>query len=95
MARGSDLSPTGLHQPAAYQAYASLLSSNTPTPYASLSTQPLAEPIGHAADIRRRSRERYGRPLGEVEAAWADVASQPAHDGPVGRVRLDRQGGAV
>jgi hypothetical protein len=93
MARGSDLAPQDFTSLPAFQAYASLLSSNTPTPYASLSTQPLPEPTGQTADIRRRSRERYGRPLSDVEAVWAELAGQAAHDGPVGRVRLDR--GAV
>lgn len=87
MARGSTLAAEDFISLPAFQAYASLLSGGSPTPYASLVTQPLSGPVTRPSDIRRRSQERYGRPLSEVEAAWADLAGQTPADEPIGRVR--------
>lgn len=87
MARGSELVPEDFTSLPQFQAYASLLTGGTPTPFASLSTQPLSDPTTNPADMRRRSRERYGRPLSEVEAAWATLAGQIGPDESLGRIR--------
>ena len=57
-----------------YEMYASLLGDGQVTPFASGRTLPPEAPTSEPAHIRAASRERYGRPLREVEAGWAAVA---------------------
>lgn len=52
-----------------YQIYASLVADGQVTGYASAATQAPGKPVSDPAEIRRQSRERYGRPLTEIEAA--------------------------
>jgi hypothetical protein len=61
-----------------YALYASLFARGTVTPYASGRSLPLAPATMDAAALRQRSRERYGRPLDEVEAAFAALLSNDA-----------------
>lgn len=74
-----------------YQIYASLVADGQVTGYASAATQAPGDPISDPAGIRRLSRERYGRPLAEIEAALAallqgdrdpgeDVGRRPRRD---------------
>jgi hypothetical protein len=90
MARGSELDPEDFTSLGRYQAYASILSRGAPTGWASLQTRPLPAASGTPTTIRERSRQRYGRPLSEVEASWADLAGQGApRTEPLGRVRTE------
>lgn len=50
-------------------------------------SQPPSRPTGLAAEVKARSRERYGRPLAEVEAA-IDARRQAAEPAPKKRPRL-------
>ncbi|KJR10082.1 type IV secretion system DNA-binding domain-containing protein [Gordonia sihwensis] len=52
----------------AFTAQASLLVEGDRMPWCTIRTHPLPPKIQSAAHLRRRSRNRYGRPLGEVEA---------------------------
>jgi hypothetical protein len=54
-----------------YEVYASLFSGGKVTPYASGSTLAPSKPTANVPDLRRRSRERYGQPLDEIEAGFA------------------------
>ncbi len=79
-----DLSSLGSHD-----VYASLLHSGKASPYVSGTTQPLGKPTGSAADIRARSRQRFGRPLSEIEAGFAALVDGPMPpDSPPGRRRV-------
>lgn len=87
MARGSDLVPEDFTTLGRYQAYASLLSGGSPTPWASIATRPLPEPTSDPRAIRAASRERYGRPLSETEAGWVALAGQDRRVAePLGRI---------
>jgi Type IV secretion-system coupling protein DNA-binding domain len=73
-----------------YEIYASLFAAGQVTPYASGRTLPMPAPTNRAADLRARSRERYGQSLDAIEHGFADIvqpARQPgtAHSGPPGR----------
>lgn len=90
MARGSELTPEDFTSLGRYQAYASILSQGAPTGWASLQTRPLPTASGTPARIREHSRQRYGRPLTELEAGWADLAGQGApRTEPLGRVQTE------
>jgi hypothetical protein len=65
-----------------YEIYASLYAGGQATPYASGRTLPPSPPISDMDELRRRSRERYGRPLDEVEAGFAELLN--AADVPLG-----------
>ena len=74
-----------------YQVYASLFIGAV-TPYASGVTLPSGEAISSPTTLRHLSRDRYGRPLDEVEAGFADLISSPgaspgAGEDPTGRRR--------
>ena len=74
-----------------YQIYASLVADGQVTGYASATTNAPANPTSDPAEIRRQSRQRYGRPIAEIEAALAallggdrdpgeDVGRRPRRD---------------
>jgi DNA helicase HerA-like ATPase len=76
MAKGHpELSADDLVALPPYRAYASL--PVTDQRFVSISTTPLPEPTSDASDIRSLSRERYGRPIAEVEAAWITPTPEP------------------
>jgi hypothetical protein len=75
-----------------FEAYAQLVAGGELTSFASLRTRPLPPASSDAASIRRLSRERYGRPLAEVEADIARlVGADLSTDEPIG-IRQRRQG---
>jgi hypothetical protein len=71
MARGSDLEPADFTSLQLHHAYASLAAGGQVTPYASLRTLPLGEPGSDPAALKATSREKWGRPLDEIEAGFA------------------------
>lgn len=79
MAKGHpELMPDDFTALGAFQVYASL-QGNAPTQqrgdrYVSGCTQPLPPATASPEQLRRLSRERYGRPLGDIEAELADLA---------------------
>lgn len=62
----------------AYHVYASLLRRNSLQPWASGVTLPAPKPCSDPADIRARSRRRYGQPLADIEADFAALLDQGA-----------------
>lgn len=71
-----------------YEVYASLFADGRASPYASGTTLPLAEPTSAPDELRRRSRERYGRPLDEVEQGFVELATNQSGElGTTGRRR--------
>jgi hypothetical protein len=87
LARGTpDLTAEDFSALRKYEVYASLLSNGEQTPYASGRTLPPPTAISSPSDLRRLSRERYGRPLSEIEAGFASLLSPPPPpDEPLGR----------
>jgi hypothetical protein len=69
-----------------YEVYASLFAAGRGTPFGSARTLPPSPKLQNADELRALSRERYGRPLDQIEASFADLI-QPARtdDGPPGR----------
>ncbi|MFH5227294.1 type IV secretory system conjugative DNA transfer family protein [Antrihabitans spumae] len=57
----------------AYQVYASLVQDNTVQPWASGVTLPPPPVSSDPDDIRARSRAKFGQPLDEIEAGFADL----------------------
>jgi hypothetical protein len=73
----------------AFHAYGSLLSGGNRAPWSSIMTESLSAPIRSPDDIRARSRQRYGRPIAEVEGelmAAAGIGGNRANE-PFGRTR--------
>ena len=89
MARGQRLAQQDFMALGRYQAYASLLADGDPAGFASLTTRPQPPAVSDPAVVRLRSRERYGRPLSEVEAAWASLAVPAPSEGSLGRRRRE------
>jgi hypothetical protein len=65
---GGRLRPEDLSGLGAFEAYASVLVGGEATPYGSLATHPLPEPLRPAARLLDRSRQRYGVPATDTEA---------------------------
>ncbi len=61
-----------------YEVYASLFAGGQVRPYASGTTLAPARPSADVADLRRRSRSRYGRPLDDIEAEFAALLDDRA-----------------
>ena len=62
----------------AHHVYASLVRENAVQPWASGVTKPAPAPTSDPADIRRRSRQRYGQPITEIEAAFTALVEGAA-----------------
>ena len=73
-ATGGALTARDFQELPAFNAYASLLVGGNRAPWCSLATKPLPARAQDAAVIRASSRERYGRPIAEVEAELLDAA---------------------
>jgi hypothetical protein len=88
IARGrAELAPEDLTALGPYEVYLSLVAAGQVTPYASGRTRP---PVAASSDervLRERSRERFGRPLDEVEASFAALADEQAPADVGGRRR--------
>jgi hypothetical protein len=68
-----ELEPADLASLGQYQIYASLFASGKVTQYASGVTRPLPKANADVEAIREASRRRYGRPLDEIEASFAEL----------------------
>ncbi|WP_040694411.1 type IV secretory system conjugative DNA transfer family protein [Nocardia vinacea] len=60
----------------AHHIYASLMRDNSVQPWASGTTLPPPAETSDPDEIRRLSRERYGQPLDEIEAGFAELLDQ-------------------
>lgn len=65
----------------AHHVYASLVRDNAVQPWASGVTKPAPATSSSPADIRRRSRERYGQPLADIEAGFTALIEGAATEG--------------
>lgn len=70
-----------------YEAVAAVTVDAVKLPPVTLRAEPLPEPTGQAATIRRQSSQRYGRDRAEVEARLRKRAGYGEGQGPVGRRR--------
>jgi hypothetical protein len=57
----------------AHHIYASLVRNNSVQPWASGTTRPAPAATSDPVDIRRRSQQRYGQPLADIEAGFAEL----------------------
>jgi hypothetical protein len=69
----------------AHEAVASLTVAAAKLPPVTVKPEPLPEPTGLAATVRRQSAERYGVRRRDVEARLAARAEDPGDLGPIGR----------
>ncbi|MFI8771888.1 type IV secretory system conjugative DNA transfer family protein [Gordonia sp. NPDC062954] len=89
------LEPADFEALPAYHAYAQILHQNTPGPWISVTTTKMPDPVRSAESIRRCSRERYGRPLSDVEADLLSLTERRSSRESFGRTkRSDTEGGA-
>lgn len=89
------LEPADFEALPAYQAYAQILHQNTPGPWVSVTTTKMPDPVRSAATVRRRSRERYGQLLTEIEADLLAMTERRTARESFGRTkRSDTDGGA-
>ena len=65
---GGQLEPSDFQRLRRYEAYAQLVVGGEVTDFASLRTLPLPAPSSDPQTVRGLSRQRYGRPVDEVEA---------------------------
>ncbi len=84
---GGGLTPNDFLDLGAFHVYASLYVNGRVRPPVSARTIPLPPSLGTGEEIRRRSRDRYGRDRGEVEAAIRARQQAQVDEGPIGRSR--------
>ncbi len=89
---GGALTPRDLQELPAYTAQASLLVGGDRMPWCTIRTRPLSAPIQPAERLRALSRQRFGRPLEQVEAELLRVAgfADGQEDDSFGRTRRSR-----
>ncbi len=89
------LEPADFEALPAYHAYAQILHQNTPSPWVSVTTTKMPDPVRSAVLVRRRSRERYGQPLSDVEADLLSLTERRSARESFGRTkRSDAEGSA-
>ncbi len=71
----SVLAPADLQSLPVYEAYARLMSDGATQPWCSIRTLPLPARSHDPAQLRRRSAERWGRPIDEIDAELAELLS--------------------
>jgi hypothetical protein len=62
-----------------FEAYASLVSKGEVTPFASIHTLPPPPVLRRAEDVRQLSRQRWGVPVAEIDAALVAIDGEPSH----------------
>jgi hypothetical protein len=93
LVRGTQrLTPTDVIALGRYAVYASLIAAGEQTPWASGRTLPASQPARPAADVRRRSRARWGIPGHVLDAemdALATSTTPPPQAHELGHITLD------
>lgn len=85
---GEHLEPSDFQRLSRFEAYAQLVVGGEVVDFASIRTLQPPAPTSEPRTIRRLSRERYGRPIDEVEAEIRRLIEGDTDDeGPVGRRR--------
>lgn len=88
LARGHhEVTPEDFTHLPAFEAYLRISVAGAVTPYMSGRTRPAPTTAGDAAAIRRLSRERYGRPRTETDAALRALIDGAGSERPIGRTR--------
>lgn len=78
MARGqSELEAEDFSSLGSYEVYLQLMANGSATKWASGRTLPPTKPCSNSTSIRATSRARYGRPLSEIEAGFAELIQGP------------------
>jgi hypothetical protein len=75
----------------AHHVYASLVRDNAVQPWASGITKPAPAPSSDPADIRRRSRQRYGQPIKDIEAGFTALVEKAATSSDTDDIGAPRQ----
>lgn len=70
-----ELEPVDFASLGAFEVYASVFARDKTTPFASARTLPSPKAISRPSEIRAASRARYGQPLTDIEAEFAELAS--------------------
>lgn len=96
-ARGErSLKPDDFRGLGAFEVYASLVAGGSKTPWASGRTRPAPDRLREASLVARRSREQWGTPRDEVEAAIRSLIEPPVDVGAIGvRKRRIGKGGTA
>lgn len=84
----SVIAPEDFSSLPAFGVYASVIRDNSLQPWASGTTMPPPPTTSDPEEVRRRSRERYGQPLDEIEAGFAELvdgSEQAGRGGQHGR----------
>jgi DNA helicase HerA-like ATPase len=86
---GSDkrLTPADIEGLGKYAAYASLMADGESTPYSSIRTMPPPPTLRDPVEVRRRSRQRWGIPSDEIEAAFTSRSEATAEEPTFGIIR--------
>lgn len=77
----------------AFEAYAQLSANRRVGAFASVRTLPPPPPSADADQLRQLSRDRYGVPVEDVEAAWRAPTAKPGPGGVIGVTRRRGAGG--
>jgi hypothetical protein len=91
--RGSELDRVDFQQLPAFEAYARLLAGNSVQPWCSLATAPLPPALGSAERVRTHSRQAYGVPAADVDAAVRQLVGADAKPGRDDLAPRRRHGG--
>jgi Type IV secretion-system coupling protein DNA-binding domain len=89
LSRGQSLlTPNDLTGLPAFETYCRLVAGQATTPYFSAVMLPPSPPVSEPSDLRRSSRERYGVPAAQTEAALRELVTggpAPRSSGDIGR----------
>ena len=81
----SVLTPEDFNQLPAFHIYANLMRDNSIQPWVSGVTLPPPPKTSDPEEVRRRSRERYGQPLDDIEAGFAELLDSTSDQPMTGR----------
>jgi hypothetical protein len=84
------LSAQDLQGLGAFEIAATLAGEGAALPPVTGRTRPAPPPLGHGAELRRRSREHYGQDAAEIDAELRRRQAEMSGSGPVGRQRRSK-----
>ena len=92
-ALGGNLTAADLQALASFETYQALSIGGSTAAPASAVTLPLPPSLGSAERVRRLSRETYGTPRADVEAALVERRKVAVSDAPIGSRKRQRPDG--